>query len=167
MGNFVSVDALRIEVASLLREYPELMDDDVARLDTLEGATDIREVLIRLARALDETKALEEGVHARIAELTARQGRFVSRGEMLRDLIFKVLESANLKKVELPEATLSLRNGVPRLTGEADPASLPDDLVKITRAVDRKKVREAIEAGQIVPGFTLSNAQPSLTVRVK
>lgn len=167
MVNQISVDHLRLEIETMLREYPELVDDDIARLDTLEGATDIRDALIRLARALDDAKALGQGVHARIEELVAREGRFNARYELIRDLIFKILETANLKKVELPEATLSLRNNPPRLVGEADAETLPDALCKITRAVDRKKVREAIEAGQIVPGYQLSNAPPSLTVRVK
>jgi len=167
MEKIDNVDRLRIEIEALLRDYPDLAEDDVLRADTLEGATDIRDVLIGLGRALDDSKALVAGVHSRIEELCARKERFDARTDLIRDLIFRVLDSAQLKKIELPEVTLSLRNNPPALTGNTDPALLPDELVKITRAVDRKKIRAAIEAGQAVPGFQLSNAPPSLMVRVK
>lgn len=162
-----AVGRLRLEIEAMLRAYPDLADDEVARLDTLDGETDVREVLISLARMLDDTHALQEGVHGRIEELKARKDRFSSRAEFLRDLIFKLMASANFKKLELPLVTLSLRNNPRALIGDADPATLPDELVKITRAVDRRKVREAIDAGHDVPGFQLSNAPPSLMVRVK
>jgi hypothetical protein len=168
MGNeFTSVSRLRIEIDALLREFPELADDEVARFDTLDGSTDVRDVLIRLARALDDTKALQQGVQARLAELEGREARFDARGEFIRELIFKLMAGANFKKVELPEATLSLRNNPRRLVGDADPATLPDNLVKVTRAVNRKAIREAIESGHAVEGFALSNAPPSLVVMVK
>jgi hypothetical protein len=166
-NDFVSVSRLRIEVEALLREYPELADDDVALLDTLEGETDLLGVLAMLGRALDDTKALGEGVHARINELVAREGRFNARYELIRDLIFKVMESAQLRKVELPEVTFSLRSNPPRLVGDADPVTVPDELCKFTRSLNRKAIREAIESGHTVEGFLLSNAAPSLVVRVK
>jgi len=161
------IDRLRIEIDAMLREYPELAEDAALRADMLEGATDIKEILISLNRALDDTNALQAGVQSRIELLHDREERFGLRVQFIRGLIFKVLETAQLKKCELPEATLSLRNNPQALIGNADPVSLPDDLVKITRTIDRKKVREALEAGQEVPGFQLSNAPPSLNVRVK
>jgi hypothetical protein len=168
MGNHAdTVNRLRIEIETMLREYPELLEDDELRADMLEGATDARDVLTVLARRLDDAKAMQEGVHGRIEELCAREERFIARGEFIRDLMFKVLESANLRKIELPEASISLRNNPPRLVGEADAVMLPDELCKITRAIDRKKIREAIDAGQDVPGFQLSNSPPSLVVRIK
>lgn len=162
-----TVNRLRIEIETMLREYPELLEDDALRADMLEGATDARDVLTVLARHLDDAKGMQEGVHGRIEELCAREERFIARAEFIRDLIFKVLESAQLKKIELPDATLSLRSNPQRLIGEADAATLPDELCKITRSLDRKKIREAIDSGQAVPGFQLSNAPPSLMVRVK
>jgi hypothetical protein len=162
-----SVDRLRLEIEALLREYPILAEDEIARADMLEGATNTQEILTALARLMDDATALQEGVHGRIAELRQREERFLARIDYLRSLMFKIMESANLKKIELPEATLSLRNNPPRLVGEADPAALPDVLVKITRTLNRTAIRAALESGHAVEGFALSNAQPSLVVRVK
>ena len=166
-NDFVSVSRLRIEVEALLRQYPELANDDVALLDTLEGETDLLGVLATLGKALDDTKALCDGVHARINELVAREGRFNARYELIRDLIFKVMESAQLRKVELPEVSFSLRNNPPRVVGDANPATVPDEFCKVTRIISKTKIKEAIEAGRTVEGFQLSNSPPSLVVRVK
>jgi hypothetical protein len=160
-------DRLRLEIETMLREYPELADDDVLRADMLEGATDIRDVLVSLTDTLGTTKALGVGLHDYISELSGRAERYEHRQEFLRDLIFRIMDSAQLKKLELSHATLSLKNNPPRLVGDADPATLPDDLCAIKRSVDRKAVRAALEAGKEIPGFVLSNAAPSLTVRVK
>jgi hypothetical protein len=167
MVNYADVDRVRLELEAMLREYPELADDEVLRADMLDGATDYKDILVALASMNSATKALGEGLEHYIVDLRWRADRYEARQVFLRDLIFRVMESAQLKKIELPHATLSLRNNPQRLVGEADPATLPDDLVKITRALNRTKIREAIEAGQIVPGFSLSNAAPSLVVKVK
>ena len=40
-----------------------------------------------------------------------RKARMIRREEAMRTLMFAVMEAANLRKVELPEATISLRAG--------------------------------------------------------
>jgi len=166
MAKIPNIDQLRIEIDTLIRDHPELADDVVALLDMLEGQTDLFEALAMLGRALDNTKLLREGIAARLEELYAREGRFEARDKYIRNMIFKLMESSQLRKCELPEVTFSLRNNPPRVVGDADPASLPDDLVKITRAISKTKIKEALEAGRVVEGFALSNSPPSLVVRV-
>ena len=168
MGNLTDTVAnVRREIEAIIREFPELADDMEACMDTLEGATEIKDVLLRLARILGNVKALKEGLTARIAELHMRENRFEARNEYIRTLIFEILDSANLKRVELPEVTLSLRNNAQRLVGDADPEFLPDQYVHIKRSIDRKAIRAALEDGLEVDGFQLSNAPPSLVVKVK
>lgn len=168
MANQTDVaERLRLEIETMLREYPELTDDDVLRADMLEGLTDIKEVLANLVALIGNTKALGAGLHGYIKDLLAREERYEHRQEFLRDLIYRVLDSSQLKKVELPHATLSLRANPQRLIGDADASALPDELCNIKRTVDRKAVRAAIEAGKEIPGFVLSNAAPSLMVKVK
>jgi hypothetical protein len=77
------------------------------------------------------------------------------------------MSAAELARLELPECTLSLRAGTQQLVGEADPETLPDELCKISRAVDRTAVKDALKRGETVDGFTLSNSSPSLTIRIK
>jgi hypothetical protein len=167
MVNPVDVEQLRLRIEALRRDYPDLDTDEVLLSDMLEGATDIATVLTELHRHIDDAKALRDGTAERLDELKDRKTRFDRRMQFYRDLILRVLETANLRKVELPEATLSLRNNPPQLIGDPDPNELPDEFVKVRREPDKAAIRSALEAGRAVPGFVLNNAPPSLTIRVK
>jgi hypothetical protein len=162
-----NADALRREIERLLLEYPELADDEVLRADMLDGSTDIGDILLSLIHTIQDAAALKEGTQARIDELKTRGERFTMRLEFVRSLIFKIMETAQLKKVELSEATLLIRANPQHLVGELDASTLPDDLCRIKREPDKTKIRAALLEGREVPGFMLSNAPPSLMVKVK
>lgn len=158
---------IRQQIENLKVAYPDLMEDDEAWQMSLESETDINGFLTDIVRRIEDTKALVIGTKDRFEELKARKDRFEHRIEALRELAFKVMHAAELAKCELPEATLSLRAGTQQLVGYAEPEMLPDSLCKISRDVDRTKIKEALKAGQIVPGYQLSNSTPSLSIRIK
>ena len=158
---------IRQTIENLKISHPDLLADDEAWVATLESETDFNEVLTTIVRRIEDTKALIIGTKDRFEELKARKDRFEHRVETLRELAFKIMHAAELAKVELPEATLSLRAGTQQLIGEADPNDLPDDLCKISRNPDRTAIKDALKTGQTVPGFQLSNSPPSLTIRIK
>jgi hypothetical protein len=168
MVNLFDVDQVRRQIEAQLREYPELADDEFLRADMLASETDMYEVLTTIHRGIEDSKSLLDGATARMDELKSRRARMQRRVDFGRALITSILMSADLKKVELPEVTLSLRNNPPQMLGEVtDAGALPDDLVKITRTADRVKIRQALELGREVPGFVLNNSPPSLMTRVK
>ena len=158
---------VRQQIENLRVAHPELIDDDESWLLAIESETDLDAVLTKIVREIEDTKALEAGTKERLEELEGRKDRFGRRIESLRGIAFKVMETAGIDGKILPEATISIRKGQPQLVGETDASSLPDELCKISRDVDRTKVKEALKAGQEVPGFSLSNGAPSLTIRVK
>jgi hypothetical protein len=163
----MDTNVVRQQIDSLLLQYPELQEDDQLRADMIEGETDAHEFLRMLERMRQEACSMAGALATNIAQIEGRLARFERREQAVRGLIFKILDAANQKRLELPEATLSIVNGQQKLLGEADPASLPDSLCKIKREIDRKAVKEAIKTGQTVPGFTLSNAEPHLAIRTK
>lgn len=158
---------VRQSIENLKIAYPELVHDDQSWQMSLESETDMHELLTSIVRQIDDAKALVIGTKDRFDELKARKDRFEHRIEALRELAFKLMQSAELAKVELPEATLSLRAGQQQLVGDADPANLPDELCKISRDLDRTKIKDALKTGLTVPGFALSNSTPSLSIRIK
>lgn len=158
---------IRQQVENLKIIHPELLEDDEAWLATLESETDFNEILTTIIRRIEDTKALVIGTKDRFEELKSRKDRFEHRVETLRNLAFKIMQAADLAKVELPEATLSLRAGTQQLVGEADPAALPDSLCKISRAPDCTAIKDALKTGKEVPGFSLSNSPPTLSIRIK
>jgi len=162
------IERLHQQIANLYLQFPELVEDDeVLRVDTLEGATNMDELLTAIVRGIEDAKALHAGTEQRLDELEARQKRFKMRIEFLRAMILKIMDHAKIKKRELPEATLSIRASQQKLIGDPDPDTLPDDLCKITREADRAKIRAHLLTGGEVEGFALSNAEPSLAVYVR
>lgn len=158
---------VRQQIENLRVAHPDLVEDDETWMLAIESETDLDAVLTKIVRKIEDTKALEVGTKDRLDELRARKDRFGRKVDSLRGLAFKMMEAAGVDAMVLPEATISIRKGLPHLVGEADAASLPDELCKISRDVDRTKVKEAIKQGRDVPGFSLSNSSPSLTIRVK
>jgi hypothetical protein len=158
---------LRSQIEAMLRDYPELADDEILRADMLEGETDIGEIVTNIHRMIEDAKALREGTQGRLDDLIARRTRFQRRVDFGRDLICRIMEAGQITKLELPEVTASMRKGMPTLVGDPDPDALPDELVRITRAPDKAKIKDALTRGLVVPGFSFSNAPPSLTLRVK
>jgi hypothetical protein len=158
---------VRQQIENLKLSHPEILEDEEAWLATLESETDFEQLLTTIVRRIEDTKILAIGTKDRFEELKARKERFEHRIETLRDLAFRIMQSAEIAKLEMPEATLSLRAGQQQLVGDADPASLPDEFCKISRDLNRTAIKEALKAGMMVPGFTLSNSQPNLTIRIK
>ena len=158
---------VRQQVENLKVLHPDILEDEEAWIATLESETSFEELLTTIVRRIEDTKALVIGTKDRFDELKARKDRFEHRVETLRELAFKLMQSAEIAKAELPEATLSLRAGAPQLIGDAEPDSLPDEFCKISRSIDRTKIKEALKTGMTVPGFALSNSPPSLTIRIK
>lgn len=163
----INPDIIKRQIENLRISYPELVEDAEGWLLSLESETDLDTALTSIVRQISDTKALEDGTKVRLEELRARADRFGRREDILRGLAFKLLEVAGVKKRELPEATLSIRNGQAKLIGEADPETVPDEFCKVTRSIDRTKVKDAIKSGRDVPGFTLSNGEQSLAIRIK
>ncbi|QIO34353.1 siphovirus Gp157 family protein [Bradyrhizobium sp. 1(2017)] len=165
--NEQEADMLRGEIERLIHDYPEIAEDEVLRADMLDGETAISDVLTDLIRMAEDAKAMRDATKSRQDDLKARAQRFDRRVEFVRSLMLAILDAANLRKVELPEGTIFLRNNAQQIVGEIDPAVLPDDLVKIERKADRAAIKDALKAGRDLPGLVLSNSPPSVVVTVK
>lgn len=158
---------VRQQVENLKLLHPEIVEDEEAWLLSLESETDVNELLTSVVRRIEDAKALQSGTAERLGDLRSRKDRFARREESLRDFAFKVMQFAELPKAELPEATLSIRKGQPKVVGDADPASLPDELCKISREPNKSAIKEALQRGETVPGCELSNGEPSISIRIK
>jgi sugar-specific transcriptional regulator TrmB len=156
---------VRHQIEMLKVSNPEIMADDEAWLLSLESETNIEELLTQVVRQIEDTKALVVGTKDRFEELKARKDRFENRVESLRTLAFKLMEAAELPKLELPEATLSIRS-VPSSVVVTDEEKLPDIACKFERKPDKAKIKELLASG-MVAGATMSNGSKSLTIRIK
>lgn len=161
-----NLKTIRDEIIALLLAHPELDEDEILRADMIEGSTSAHEFVSILLRKIGATQALTEGTRAYVAELRERVERLERREQALRQLIRKVLEAANLPRMDRPEATVSMKAGVPRtlITSEVD---LPIEFWRIRRDPDLTKIKVALKDGVHVPGAVLSNPEMVLSIRVK
>jgi sugar-specific transcriptional regulator TrmB len=156
---------VRQQIQNLKVSNPEVLEDDETWLLALESETNVEELLTQIVRQIEDTKALVVGTKDRFEELKARKDRFESRVESLRSLAFKLMEAAELPKIELPEATLSIRS-VPPSVMITDEEKLPDIACKFERKPDKTKIKELL-AGGWVAGATMSNGSKSISIRIK
>jgi Gp157 protein len=151
----------------LLREYPEIAEDETLLTDMIEGeGGDAMDVLDRVVRASIEADSLAKAAKERKAEIGERQTRFERRRDHLRALAFSALEALDIKKLERPDFTASIRAGQASVVVFDEEALLPA-FWRYSQEPDKAKIRDAISKGFDVDGATLSNAAPSLAVRVK
>jgi hypothetical protein len=154
------------EITQLLLAHPELEEDDVLRADTIEGQTGAFEFLSGIVRKIGATQATAGGTADYIGELQERKARLERREHALRSLIFKVMNTAELKKAELPEATLSIRNGSPKVV-IVNEREIPGEFMRIKKEPDKTLIKAALAAHEHVPGAALSNAEPTLAILTK
>lgn len=159
-------DYIQQEIAALLTAHPELEQDEILRADSIEGETSAFEFLSRIIRIIGGTQSLANGTADYIGELHERKARLERREASLRSLIFKVMNTADLKKVELPEATLSIRAGQPKVV-IVNENEIPSEFFHIKREPDKTLIKAALQANENVLGAALSNSEPVLTIRVK
>lgn len=155
--------ALRESIAQLL----ENDGDEHLAIDMIEGETSLLECIDALLAANTQDAVIVAGVEKVAADLSARKSRVEGRIQMRRALIEQAMLTAEIKKLERPAATLSLSNRAPSAV-IADEASIPSRFwIAADPKLDRKALLAALKAGEAVPGAALSNAAPTLSVRVK
>lgn len=158
-------DSVRQEIARLMLTYPELSEDEVLRADMIEGATNVHEFLSYVVRRIGERQALASGIADYAKDIGERKARVERSVEALRELSFKIMNDAKLRKIELPEATLSVR-AVPPKVIITDEENLPDIACKFKREPDKTKIKELLATGT-VPGAEMSNGSETLSIRIK
>jgi hypothetical protein len=145
-----------------------LENDEQFKLSTLEGETDLFEIASKLLDANADDEGLIASLDQRIADINIRKDRAKLRIERRKSALVSLMDCAQIKKLPLPEATVSLRTILPR-PKVADHGALPDEFVTIqqVRKPNIEAIEEAIERGEQIPGVTMTNGCASLSVRRK
>lgn len=156
------------EVSNLIARLRDLCgDDEQAFIDTLEGETEVVEAARRVVRWLHEQGAQQAACKGLENVYRTRASMFEERVDRARTALFHFLTEMGLKSMPLPEGTLSVVAGRTAVVGEGNPEALPDKFVRVKRAANRSAIKTALEAGETVEGFSLSNNPPTLMVRVR
>jgi hypothetical protein len=149
----------------LLAEIPDLDEETLG--DTLEGTTNLREMLAELVRSVLEDEALSSGLSTRLAEMRARVQRLQWRAEKKRELARRIMTEAKMGTLVEPDFTASLRQGAPPLEILAE-ERIPDSFWKSQAPkLDRLALIAALRGGVKIDGVRLGPAQPQLNLRTK
>ena len=97
----------------ILAEDPRIDEQTLA--DTVEGLTDLHEIIAAIIRASLADEALATGLKGRIAEMQDRLDRLQDCAAKRRQIAKDVMVKLDLKKITAPDFTVSIRPGIPAL----------------------------------------------------
>ena len=144
---------------------PELDEQTLA--DTVEGLTDVHEILAAIVRAALADEALATGLKGRIAEMQERLERLQERAAKRRQIVKDTMVELDLKKLTAPDFSASIRPGMPALL-VIDEAAVPSIYWEPREPrLDRQGLLAELKQGAEITGVTLSNPEPVLSVRTK
>jgi hypothetical protein len=149
-----------------LLAYDSTLDEETLR-DTLEGITNLHEMIAAIIRSALVDEALQSGLRSRMGDMRRRLERLEERGSKKRQLALEAMVEAGLRKLEQPDFTASVRAGSPSLVVVAE-ESVPENFwIPQPPKLDRQSVLAELKRGREISGAQLSNPQPTLAVRTK
>jgi hypothetical protein len=141
--------------------------DEQTLTDTVEGLTDLHEILAAIVRAALADEALATGLKGRIAEMQERLERLQERAAKRRQIVKDTMVELDLKKLTAPDFSASIRPGMPALL-VIDEAAVPSIYWEPREPrLDRQGLLAELKQGAEITGVTLSNPEPVLSVRTK
>src|SRR5688572_28593354 len=149
----------------LLEADPDI--DNLTLGDTLEGATNLKEVIGSVIRSALEDEAMAEGLKIRLEDMRVRLGRLQATAEKKREIALAVMEEADIEKILEPDFTVSVRAVTPGvvITNEAD---IPEWFwIPQAPKLDKRRLLETLKSGTAVMGAELANTKITLAIRTK
>ena len=149
-----------------LREQDPQIDEQTLA-DTVEGLTDLHEIVAAIIRAALADEALAAGLKGRIAEMQDRLDRLQDCAAKRRQIAKDVMIELNIKKITAPDFTISVRPGMPSLL-VLNEQTVPSIYWQPSEPrLKRQELLTELKGGAEVEGVALSNPEPVLNVRVR
>ena len=141
--------------------------DEQTLADTVEGLTDLHEIVTAIIRSALADEALATGLKSRMADMQERLDRLQDRASKRRQIVKNVMIELDLKKVTAPDFTVSIRPGMPSLL-VLDESAVPSIYWQpVAPRLNRQELLSELKEGADIKGVTLSNTEPVLSVRTK
>jgi hypothetical protein len=149
----------------LLADLPDLDEETLA--DTLEGLTNLKEIIAAAIRSALDDEAMAAGIALRLADLKARHDRFEARAKRKRQLVLQAMAEADMPKLVEPDFSAALKLGAPSVEIQAED-KIPAAYWKPQPAkLDKLGILAALKTGTAIDGAVLVAPKPQLTVRTK
>jgi hypothetical protein len=167
MRLFLPVESFKYQQLKqrLLVDFPTVDEETVT--DTLEGITDLHEMIAAVIRSALVDEALQAGLRTRLEDMKERLACLEERGAKKRQLALDAMHEVGLAKLQQPDFTASTRPGSPSLVIIAEDAIPSPYWVPQPPKIDRQTLLGELKRGGEIPGVQLSNPRPILVVRTK
>jgi Siphovirus Gp157 len=146
-------------------EDPQIDEQTLA--DTVEGLTDVHEILSAIVRAALVDEALVRGLKCRVADMQDRLQRLQDRAAKRRAIIKDVMVDLDIKKLNAPDFTASIREGMPALMVLNEDAVPSIYWAPGEPKLKRQLLAQELKDGAEIEGVALSNPEPVLSVRTR
>ena len=151
------------EYRAAAEKLAELDLDAETIVDTLEGLSGDLETKAQnvafFARNLESTAA---AIKQAEADMAARRKAMENRADGLKRYVFESMKLAGIEKIECPHFRLSIKNN-PAAVEIFEPGLVPASFMRTPEppppAPDKTAIKEALKAGQDVPGARLTSGQ--------
>ena len=149
----------------LRAEDPQIDEQTLA--DTVEGLTDLHEILAAVIRSALADEALVFGLKCRISDMQGRLDRLQDRASKRRAIAKDVMVELDLKKLTAPDFTASIREGTPALMVINEDAVPSIYWQPGEPRLKRSDLAHDLKQGAEISGAALSNPEPVLSVRTR
>jgi hypothetical protein len=149
----------------LLMEQFDLDEETLA--DTLEGITDLHEMIAAVIRSALVDDALSAGLRNRLDDMKERSARLEERSAKKRQLALEAMDEAGLNKLQEPDFTASTRAGSASLLVKSEGDVPAPYWIPQPPRMDRQALLGELKRGAEIPGVQLNNPKPVLVVRTK
>ena len=141
--------------------------DEQTLADTVEGLTDLHEIVMAVIRAALSDEALVLGLKCRISDMQGRLDRLQDRASKRRQIAKDVMVELDLKKLNAPDFTASIREGIPSLMVINEDAVPSIYWQPSEPRLNRQELAYELKQGAEIAGVALSNPEPVLSVRTR
>jgi hypothetical protein len=141
--------------------------DEQTLTDTVEGLTDVHEILAAIVRAALADEALATGLKCRIADMEDRLSRLQDRAAKRRQIVKDAMVELDLKKLNAPDFSASIREGMPSLIVLNEDAVPSIYWQPSEPRLKRQELAYELKQGAEIEGVALSDPEPILSVRTR
>ena len=137
-------------------------DDD--KLALIQAEKDVDVLLAKAVRAAQHARSMADAAKERIEALKVRQIRYSKREEAMRGAVFAAMDALGRRKLELPDATVTISPG-PASGYVEDEELIPETYKVTTTTIDKAKLNADAKDGLVIPGYSYGNGMAKLTIR--
>jgi hypothetical protein len=141
--------------------------DEQTLADTVEGLTDVHEILAAVVRAALADEALATGLKCRISDMQDRLSRLQDRAAKRRQIVKDAMVELDLKKLNAPDFSASIREGMPSLIVLNEDAVPSIYWQPSEPRLKRQELAYELKQGAEIEGVALSDPEPVLSVRTR